>query len=86
MVNQVFQLDRPVSGEPTYGSVVLPSGDYAVISLTAVRDGDPASSDKSVREALRTSLERGLGDDAFGGFLQALRAGTSIETFAESLE
>ncbi len=86
LVNRAFQLDRPASGAATYGSVVLPSGDYAVISLTAVRDGDPASSDKAARQALRASLERGLGDDAFGGFLQALRAGTSIEIFAENLE
>ncbi|MDJ0870416.1 MAG: SurA N-terminal domain-containing protein [Gammaproteobacteria bacterium] len=86
VVKRAFQLNRPSPGESVYGSTVLPSGDFALISLTAVQDGDPDASNKATRDALRASLERGLGEEVFSGFLQALRAGSSIETFADNLE
>ncbi|MDJ0863296.1 MAG: SurA N-terminal domain-containing protein [Gammaproteobacteria bacterium] len=86
VVKRAFQLSRPSPGESVYGSTVLPSGDFALISLTAVQDGEPSASSKAARDALRASLERGLGEEVFSGFLQALRASSSIETFAENLE
>ena len=86
VLKRAFQLGRPAADEPVYGGVVLPSGDYAVISLTSVEDGDPGSSTKAARDALRASLERGYGQDVYGGFLRTLRASASIEIFAENLE
>ena len=86
LIDSVFQLERPTFGSGVYGGTGLPSGDYAVIALKSVADGDLAGADQGEKDALRATLERGTGTDVFEAFVQALRAKAEIKVFPESME
>ncbi|MCP4272443.1 MAG: hypothetical protein GY781_10815, partial [Gammaproteobacteria bacterium] len=44
--NEVFRISAPANGESVYKGILLSSGDYAVVELTAVNEGiEMASSD-----------------------------------------
>lgn len=56
VLKQAFKLVKPAAGAASYGGVVLSSGDYALIQLDKVVDGDPTAMDKAAREALKRRL------------------------------
>lgn len=57
LVAEIFRLVRPVDGAPIQQGVELSNGDYAVVQLTGVEDGDPANMPEDVREQMRSGLE-----------------------------
>jgi peptidyl-prolyl cis-trans isomerase D len=81
---RVFQLGHPSPGQPVFGGVALPSGDYAVISVTKVQDGDPNAAG-TARSTMETRLERARGDELFDAFVQALRERAKIKIYADRL-
>jgi len=85
VVNRAFQLAHPASEQSVFGGVVLGSGDYGIIELTEVKDGDPVAADKGLRDALRASLMRSSGQEAYEVFVQGLRARADVVMFAEQL-
>lgn len=56
ILKQAFRLQHPTAMTQRYGGIALASGDYAVIRLNKVTDGDPASVDKAGRETLKRRL------------------------------
>lgn len=56
VLKQAFKLAKPAAGAASYGGVVLSSGDYALIQLDKVVDGDPTAMDKAARQALKRRL------------------------------
>jgi len=85
VLDRAFQLGRPASGQPVFGGVALAAGDYGIIELTGVKDGDPGATDKGLRDALRASLERSSGQEVYQAFVQGLRAKADVVMFAEQL-
>lgn len=85
VLEQAFQLARPASGQPVFGGVVLAAGDYGIIALTEVKDGDPGATDKGLRDALRANLGRSAGQEVYQSFVQGLRAKADVVMFAEQL-
>jgi peptidyl-prolyl cis-trans isomerase D len=84
VLNRVFQLGHPSPTQPVFGGVGLPSGDYAVISVTEVQDGDPNAAE-AARSALQTRLVRAQGDELYDAFVQALHEGAKIKIYADRL-
>jgi hypothetical protein len=79
ITKQVFRLVRPSSAEsPRYGGVVLASGDYAVIRLNTVTDGDPAAMAAADRETLKRRLASEQGANAQQHLIATLKAGAKI--------
>jgi len=79
IVKQAFRLTRPLSSDsPRYSGVVLNSGDYAVIRLNKVVDGDPAAMDVAGREALKRRLAGEQGANAQLHLVSRLKADAKI--------
>lgn len=78
IIKQAFKLQHPTAASQTYGGILLSSGDYAVIRLKKVTDGDPAALDKAARETLKKRLAGEQGANAQTHLLEALRANAKI--------
>lgn len=78
LANEAFRLTRPPVDGTTYGSVVLANGDFALIQLTAVSDGDPANVDKASRETLKRRLAGEYGSNAERQLLESLKADANV--------
>ncbi len=78
LVQAVFRMPRPVGGATRYGSTGLISGDFAVLALSRVIDGDPASFDQAERENLRQQLTNLRGTESTQAVLESLKAKAHI--------
>jgi hypothetical protein len=59
IVRAAFRLNKPAKDAlPAVGGEHLESGDYAVLAVYAVREGDPAGMESAARIALKRELQR----------------------------
>ena len=79
LVGEVFKLPRPSENKPVIGKAALPNASYALIVLTAVKDGDPAKLDAKTREAARNQLRQAASGLAVRGYIDSLRKTAKIE-------
>lgn len=87
VVRTGFQLPRPApgSGQASVGGVVLESGDYAVIALSAVHDGNPAALDTATRLQLQRELQRAYAAADYQGYLNGLKQSATIAVHPDNL-
>lgn len=85
IVKQAFRLQHPTAETPRYGGIALGSGDYAVIRLNKVTDGDPASFDKAARETLKRRLAGEQGANAHARLVAALKSTADIVVQSDDL-
>ena len=78
IIMQAFKLQHPTAVSQSYGGIVLGSGDYAVIRLNKVTDGDPTTLDKAERETLKKRLAGDEGANAQTYLITALKANAKI--------
>jgi len=79
IIKQTFRLTHPSSPDsPRYSSVVLNSGDYAVIRLNKVVDGDPTTMDVAERETLKRRLAGEQGANAQLHLISRLKADAKV--------
>jgi peptidyl-prolyl cis-trans isomerase D len=86
VVLEVFKLPRPQVDKPVAGKVALANETYALVSLDAVKDGDPSKLDAKTKEAARNQLRQGAGGQAIRGFVDALRKSAKIEIAEDRLQ
>ena len=88
LVRAAFRLARPAP-EPktaaTVGGTALESGDYAVVAVYAVRDGDPAALDAATRLQLQRELQRTHAAADYQGYLNGLKQTAKIVVHADKL-
>ena len=83
--HSAFRLPRPAGTGPSYGGVALDSGDYALIAVLGVTDGDPAKLTDKERQDTRERLQRAASDAAWQDFIAGLRANADIAIFKDKL-
>ena len=86
LVAEVFKLSRPQAGKPASAQVALANDAYALVSLDAVNDADPAKLDAKSREAARNQLAQSIGNDAVRGFVDSLRKSAKIKIAEDRLQ
>lgn len=86
LVAEVFKLPRPQEGKPSNGQVALAGDAYALVSLDAVNDADPAKLDAKSREAARNQLAQSMGNDAVRGYVDSLRKSAKIKIAEDRLQ
>jgi peptidyl-prolyl cis-trans isomerase D len=86
LADDVFKLDRPAEGKPTVGESSMSNGDFALVELTAVKDGDPTKVDAKTKEAARNTLRQGIGGVAVRGYIDSLRKNAKIEVTEDRLQ
>ena len=85
IVEQAFKMKKPTEGKPSYDGVALASGDYAVVGISKVTDGDIASIDEAKRQTLLRNIAGIRGEAAFSSYLQSLKDSASIVVQEDSL-
>ena len=83
--HSAFRLPRPAGTGPSYGGVALDGGDYALIAVLGVTDGDPAKLSDKERQDTRERLQRSASDAAWQDFIAGLRANADIAIFKDKL-
>jgi peptidyl-prolyl cis-trans isomerase D len=78
VVNQAFGLKRPAEDSVSFGGGAFASGNYVIIQLDKVADGNPATFEKSERETLKRRMADALGNDAQTYLIETLKSQASI--------
>ncbi len=85
VMSRVFAMPRPVDGKVQYAGVEIRSGDFAIVALTEVVDGDPSKMSETELESIEAELARDYGGMAFDAYLQAVREEADIIINQEAL-
>jgi len=83
IVEKAFKL--PKSAEVVYGGAALASGDYAVIAVDKITDGDVAAMDEAKRLTTQRNLSGLLGESAFQEMLTGFKQKSNITVQDDSL-
>jgi peptidyl-prolyl cis-trans isomerase D len=78
VLKAAFDLARPGDGR-SVTSTDLADGSVAVVTVTAVKDGDYGALTETERASIRAQLSRRVGNEEFVGFFMTLRGAASIE-------
>ncbi|WP_456375060.1 SurA N-terminal domain-containing protein [Thiolapillus sp.] len=76
---KAFGLGRPEKGKPAFGGIGLGNGDYALLAVTDVTDGDPSKLDDKARKAARQTMARSKGKLQFNIMGRYLRERADVE-------
>lgn len=79
VLKAVFKLAHPAKGGDTEALVPLDKGHYALVSLTAVKPGDPSKIPDEAQQFLREQMARAYGNADIQEFLDILRNHSKIE-------
>jgi peptidyl-prolyl cis-trans isomerase D len=71
--NLAFRLPRPEGGSPVVAGIGLASGDYALVALSKVQDGDLAALDSSAQKVLGGRIAAMNGRLQLNAMVQSLR-------------
>ena len=78
VLDKAYAMKKP-DGQPVYQGVGLTNGDYAIVVLKSVIEGDIASASEQDRAGLSAYLARNNGDSELKAFLVSLEADADIE-------
>jgi len=85
IVEKAFKLRKPADTETVYGGVALASGDYVVLAVDKVTDGDVAAIDEAKRLTTKRNISSLIGESAFQEMLTGLKQKSSIVVQDDSL-
>jgi len=78
VVAKAFTLDSPVEGNPVYTGFALPEGDYVILALDEVKQGDLASLPESARKQAWREFSRIQGAAEMAAAQEALKMQAKI--------
>ena len=85
LLEVVFRMPRPETGVPPFDGVLDNGGDFVVLSLSRVDDGDIASLSEDEIRALRQALETDLGRTSFDAFVRSRRQSADVRIVEENV-
>ncbi len=85
VVKQAFRMTKPAENAINYDGVELPNGDYAIIALSKVVEGDSATIDKASREKIKGQLVNERMGNSQNNLLATLRSNASINVQEDEL-
>ena len=85
-LEMVFRIPRPDTGAPRFDGVLDDDGDFAIVSLVRVDDGDDSLMSGDERRSLRRALEADLGRTVFDAFVRGRRQSAEIRIIEQNLE
>ena len=81
----VFRMPRPDTGAPQFDGI-LDDGDFVIVSLARVDDGDDSSMSDDERRSLRQALGADLGRSVFDAFVRGRRESADVRIIEQNLE
>nr|VFK36699.1 MAG: peptidyl-prolyl cis-trans isomerase D [Candidatus Kentron sp. SD]VFK40237.1 MAG: peptidyl-prolyl cis-trans isomerase D [Candidatus Kentron sp. SD]VFK78582.1 MAG: peptidyl-prolyl cis-trans isomerase D [Candidatus Kentron sp. SD] len=85
ITERVFRMPHPRENHSVYDSLITAAGDFVIIALQEVRNGNPPDSDAPHRIATRDSLTATYGNEEYRTYVRALRAETKIRIHENNL-
>jgi peptidyl-prolyl cis-trans isomerase D len=86
VIAKAFTLDNPVDGKAVYAGFAVPSGDYVIIALDEVKQGDLAALPEGARKQAWREFSTLLGNAEMAALQQSLRKQAKIIIPASSEE
>ena len=85
VLRYAFQSGKPVDSNPVISSSRLGSGDYAIIMVTAVYDGDIIDVDEQVSQSTDLELRRTRGTTEWQEFLKNAKNNANVKIFKDNI-
>ncbi len=85
ILNAAFRMVKPAEGETKWRGLKLANGDYAVIALYQVKEGDLSNIDEAVRTALKERLERSRSQSEGAYLVDSLKQQAKIVEYPDNL-
>lgn len=85
LAEHVFKLVRPENGKASGSGLRIGNGDYAVMRLTAVKDGDPAQIDDTQKKTITKTLAESAAESEFAALLESAKKNAKIARFENKL-
>jgi len=85
IITAAFEMKRINDSELETKGVKLNNGDYALLTLTGVKDGDIATASDEDKKTIKDGISNATGIDEYTKYLDALRAAAEIEQFPQNL-
>ncbi len=85
LIDAAFRLARPVGGKADFGIAKLSPERYALVTVTAVKDGDISGADAATRERLREQLALMRGSVEAQAYVKGLRSQYSVKVAEDRL-
>lgn len=77
-VSKGFSLQKPADGQATYVGVELPEGDYAIVALTSIKDGELGGVEEKARTTMQERMRQRAGNAQFSMMGQYLRSKSEV--------
>lgn len=81
LVNKLFSMQKPQEGKKIFDNAILPEGDYVLIGLNDVKDGDA-----KLDTALQSRFTQTMGSRERTAMLKALRESAEVTLFPENIQ
>lgn len=78
IVKEAFKLSRPEEGKGSFSGIVLNNGDYAVVAVNKVTDGNVAEIEESKKLNLKRTLAGARGESEFDDLLSSIKEQAKI--------
>lgn len=81
ITEKLFSMKKPDNGSKTFDSTILPNGDYVLIALTGVKEGN-----EELDTALQQSFTQMIAQREQSAMLKALREKAEVELFPQNIQ
>ena len=65
--------------------IELPNGDYALVKMTEIKDGDPASLSDEQRQVLKDQQQRARGNSEYTAWIKSLKDSAEVSLFEKNI-
>ena len=86
LLEVAFRIPRPGGGAPQFDGMVDDDGDFVIVSLSRVEDGDISSMNEDERRSLQQALETDFGRSVFDAFVRGRRQSADVNVVEQNLE
>lgn len=81
LLSKAFDMPHPRKGKPSYDTVALDDGDYAVVGLSGIRYPDPSKATADQRKKLRKKLSQQHGNAEFALYMDSIRDQIKVKIY-----
>jgi len=85
LLKAAFQLDKPAEGEIQWHGLKLMNGDYGIVALYQLKDGDLSQVDEATRAALKSTLQRSRSQSEGAFLVDSLKTQAEIREYPDNL-
>jgi len=85
LLNAAFQMDKPAEGETQWHGLKLMNGDYGIVALYQLKEGDPSQVDEAIRAALKSTLQRSRSQSEGAFLVDSLKTQAEIREYPDNL-